>query len=208
MLHPIRILLLVDRPLVRAALRELFASTVDLHLVGETANIAALPTICTQAQPHILLLNVSNATLLAEIVLLIQQAFPKIRVVALLNPDDDLALKGQALACSCYISEIDTALVHLLRAAAIGSTWVTGRVITRLSLSAHTPSDALALGALTPRERQVCFLLGCGWSNQQIAAHLHCTQQSVRNYSSHVYKKLKRNRKALVAHFQHTGKKA
>ena len=57
MSHPLRILLLDDDPLVRTTLCLLLATTVDLVLVGETANIAALPELCVQIKPHILLLG-------------------------------------------------------------------------------------------------------------------------------------------------------
>ena len=57
MIQSLRILLLDDDPLVHTTLRLLLATTVDLALVGETANVAVLTELCTQTKPHILLLG-------------------------------------------------------------------------------------------------------------------------------------------------------
>ena len=57
MIHPLRILLLDDEPLIHTTLRILLGATTDLLLVGATANVVELPNLCTQTELHILLLG-------------------------------------------------------------------------------------------------------------------------------------------------------
>lgn len=206
--HPLRILLLDDEPFVHTLLRLLLAATTDLALVSETANIAAVTELCVRTKPHVLLLGGGNATLIHEVALLAQQACQEIRIVALLNATDPHPLPSISLAGYCFKDEINESIVYLLRAIAAGATWVSGGVATRLRTQAHEPShNALIQSHLTPAEQQVYGLLGCGWSNQQIANHLHFTRQTVRNHSSQIYKKLGMNRTELIVQFQANLKK-
>lgn len=208
MIQSLRILLLGDDPLVHTTLRLLLATTVDLALVGETANVAVLTELCTQTKPHILLLGGGNASLIHEVALLAQQACPQTRVVALLNSTDPHPLSSTPLAGYCFKDEINESILHLLRAIAAGATWVSGGVAARLCAQASELSYTHPHADLTPVEQEVYVLLGRGWSNGQIVAHLHCTEQTVRNYSSRIYKKLGINRAELIVQFQSNLKKS
>lgn len=199
MFHPVRVLLLNDEPVVRTTLRRLLATTVDLLLVGETANLAALAVLPAQTQADILLVGSGDAALLYEVALITQL---QVRIVALLQPSDATPLLLPMVAGCCLTTEITHVLSHLLRAVAAGATLISGGVAAQWPVSSQLPPRALALATLTPREQQVYLLLGYGWHNEQIAAHLHCGKQTVRNYTSHIYKKLGIDRLAVEAHFQ------
>ena len=108
----------------------------------------------------------------------------------------------------CFKAEINEAIVHLLRAVALGATWVSGGVAARLRTQVVERYGECPHTGLTPVEQEVYILMGRGWSNKQIAAHLHCTQQTVCNYSSHIYKKLGINRMELIVEFQSNLKKS
>ena len=94
-----------------------------------------------------------------------------------------------------------------MRAIATGATWVSGGVAARLRAQASALPEPYLHPELTPVEQEVYALLGRGWSNKQIVAHLHCTEQTVRNYCSHIYKKLGINRAELIVQFQNNLKK-
>lgn len=73
-----------------------------------------------------------------------------------------------------------------------------------LSLEQTRPQDNAP--DLTPRERQVLYLLGEGRSNKQIARVLSLSPETIKVYLHSVYRKLNvNNRMAAVNHAQHIG---
>ena len=152
--------------------------------------------------------GVGNTALIHEIALLTQQVCPQTRIVALLDSTDPHPLPSTPLAGYCFKDEINESILHLLRAIAAGATWVSGGVAARLCAQASELSYTHPHADLTPVEQEVYVLLGRGWSNGQIVAHLHCTEQTVRNYSSRIYKKLGINRAELIVQFQSNLKKS
>lgn len=207
MIQPLRVLLLDDDPLVHITLCVLLGNTPDLRLIGATANVAELPVLCAQTEPHILLLGGSPA-LWREVGLLIEPICPQIQLIALLNLADPLPLPEIRLAGCCRKAEINEGIVHLLRATMAGVTWVSGGVAAQWRTQTTELVDACPRADLTPVEQTVYALLGRGWKNKQIAAHLHCTPQTVCNYNSHIYKKLGLNREELIVAFQSNLKKS
>jgi two-component system, NarL family, response regulator DevR len=61
------------------------------------------------------------------------------------------------------------------------------------------PVEEAALGELTGQERRAFELIGQGLSNRQIAARLHLTERTVKNYGSRLLKKLGMERRAEAA---------
>jgi DNA-binding NarL/FixJ family response regulator len=69
--------------------------------------------------------------------------------------------------------------------------------------TSRTPGDQLESGTrrlhLTPRERQIIHLVGCGCSNAEIAERLSLRPQTVKNRLSEIYEKTgSRNRVDLT----------
>ena len=134
--------------------------------------------------------------------LIVERVCPQTPIILLLNASDPLPLPDELLAGCCFKTEINEGLPHLLRATGDGTRWVSGGVATRLCAQAIDPGNMCPHPDLTPFEQAVYVLLGRGWSNKQIAAHLQCTEQTVCNYNSRIYKKLGINRLELIAEFQ------
>lgn len=208
MSHPLRILLLDDVPIIQTTVRILLGTSPDFDLVGATANIAELPALCRQNQPHIVLLGSNKPALTSEIIFIVEQVCPQTRIILLLNAADPLPVPDIRVAGCCFKEEINEGLLHLLRAIRDGMTWVSGGVATRLRTQAVAPGSMGLHPDLTPAEQQHYVLLGHGWSNKQIAVHLQCTPQTVCNYNSRIYKKLGINRLALIAEFQNSLKQS
>jgi two-component system response regulator DevR len=70
--------------------------------------------------------------------------------------------------------------------------------VLREQLGRRRELDGDPLGALSAQERQVLVLVGEGLSNPEIAARLHLTLGTVRNYVSRVWGKVGMRRRAQV----------
>jgi DNA-binding NarL/FixJ family response regulator len=68
------------------------------------------------------------------------------------------------------------------------------------------PDDAEDASALSERERQVLTLVASGSTNREIAAQLHLSPHTVKEYASALYRKLDvRNRLEAVSRAQRLG---
>ena len=59
--------------------------------------------------------------------------------------------------------------------------------------------DADYLAALTDRERQILDQVAGGLSNKEVAARLHLSEKTVKNYVSEIYSKLNVERRSQAA---------
>lgn len=86
------------------------------------------------------------------------------------------------------VDEIDAALPHFVRLAAVGSGVYSHAVWTAMRRPSQ-PIDCTAYG-LTTRECAVLELMLDGRTNAEIAVHLNLAVQTVRNHVSSIYGKL------------------
>jgi DNA-binding NarL/FixJ family response regulator len=90
-------------------------------------------------------------------------------------------------------------IANVLEAVDCGQLWMRRSIISRLldEVQANTFPDPVAaplplrsLLALTPREREIATLVGCGNSNKQIAHSLAITERTVKAHLSEIFRKL------------------
>jgi DNA-binding NarL/FixJ family response regulator len=134
--------------------------------------------------------------------------FPAVRVLVLTTYDaDQWVLDAVRAGASGYLLKDSPgdALIAAVEGTAAGKTHidpsVAGRLLDQISRGAASPPGPF-LDSLTERERQVLGLLGRGWGNAAIAAHLRLTEGTVRNHVSAVLGKLgvsDRTQAALLA---------
>ena len=189
---PIRVLLADDHPLVRAGLRATIATAPDISLVGEATSGDEVRQLCEALSPHIVLLDLhmpGPAPL--ETVAHLHEHCPRVRVLILTAHDEDAYVQGLlAAGVAGYVlkDEVPEALLHAIRGVAQGGVWFSQAIATKLARAvAHAGDDTLGF---TDRERELQYALMQGWDNARIAAALHLSEQTVRNYLTRLYAKL------------------
>ncbi|MFC7450476.1 LuxR C-terminal-related transcriptional regulator [Rhodococcus daqingensis] len=100
-------------------------------------------------------------------------------------------LAGQAAGVGCYLLKDRVAdvgeFVDALQRVAAGGTALDPEVVTQLIGSSR---KADALGALTPREREVLGLMAQGLSNGALASSLHVTERAIEKHIGNIFTKL------------------
>jgi DNA-binding NarL/FixJ family response regulator len=189
---PIRVLLADDHPLVRAGLRATVAGAADIALVGEATTGEEVRRLCEELAPDVVLLDLQmpgpppTAT-----VAYLHEHCPGTRVLVLTAHDGDayvLGLLAAGVAGYVLKDEVPEALLHAIHAVAGGGAWFSQGVMAALARS--VASREAGGPHLTPRERALLAALERGWDNARIAATLHLSEQTVRNYLSRLYAKL------------------
>jgi DNA-binding NarL/FixJ family response regulator len=191
---PIRVFLLDDHEVVRRGLRELFESTDDFAVVGETGSAEVALGRIPATSPHVAVLDVrlpdgSGIEVCREI----RSKHPEIACVMLTSfADDEAAYAAIVAGASGYVLK-DVGggdLVDRVRRVARGESLlepkVLGRILDRLRSGVGDPE----LADLTRRERAILLLIADGLTNRQIGERLNLAEKTVKNYVSGLLSKL------------------
>lgn len=189
----IRVLLADDHPPFRAGVKYILSGTNELLVVGEAETNAETIELCHQMKPDVLVLDLRMPGPPAvETIGAIQKHCPGTNILILSGYDDEEHVREViGLGIAGYVlkgEEIETLLTAILTVAG-GGTWFSQRVVEKLI--PLRGEDLEELSALTERERQVLNLIARGWDNRRIAAELNFAEQTVKNYVSLVYEKLR-----------------
>ena len=209
--HPIRVLIADDQPVVRAGLRAMLASEADIRVVADASRGDEAVAMTRDVRPDVVLLDAEISGLDAlEAMRRILDESERIgaRVMVLASDDTDdflfAALRAGASGFLLKNSEpVD--LVEAVRVVAGGaallSPGATERLIAEFAAQPqpHLPSDE-QLEELTPREREVMALVATGLSNDEIAERFVISRATVKTHVSRALGKLDvRDRAQLVA---------
>ncbi len=206
----IRVVVVDDQALVRMGLRTLLGSEDDLDLVGEAADGRAGLDVIRRTRPDVVLLDIrmpvlDGLSVLREIA--DDPALAGVRVVMLTTFElDEYVFEALRHGASGFIlKDSDPAeLLQAVRVVADGgsllSPTVTRRVIAQFAgQGAVAAAPHPDLGRLTDREREVVGWVATGRSNDEIAAALVVSPDTVRTHVSRAMIKLgARDRAQLV----------
>jgi len=196
---PVRVLLVDDHLVVRVGLRALLETTPQIIVVGETGKGLEALSLITSARPDVVLLDLRLPDLDGiEVCRRIKNTAPSPAVLFLTSYADDQTILAaiEAGADGYLLKEVSGQdFPALILAAAAGDSVLdpvaTRRVLEGLHRPAiSTEAKAHPMDALTPQEQRVLELAAEGKSNKQIAAELHLSEGTARNYLSSVFAKL------------------
>ncbi|WP_158890256.1 response regulator [Amycolatopsis anabasis] len=195
----IRVALVDDDPMVCEHLRAVFDFADDIEVVDETYDGAAAVESVLRHRPDVVLMDlrmpgVDGLTAIERIHKLDRP--PAVVALTTFDADHHILRALRAGAAGFLLKTTPPQdLIGLVRVAADGHTVLSPAASRRLVATAtdrHTARDeALAvIGHLTPRETDILACLGNGLSNAQIAARMHLTEGTTKNYISQILAKL------------------
>jgi diguanylate cyclase (GGDEF)-like protein/PAS domain S-box-containing protein len=194
-----RLVIVDDSDVVRAGLNALFGQTEDLSVVAAVATARNARVVVAQTQPDVALISLllpdEDGIELCE---RLREDLPEVRCIVLSAYVDQEAIARAQQACvSAYLSTdvAGAVLVEAVRQAV----WE-GRVDLpedHLQRKPEFPAER-RLAVLSPRERQVVYLVGDGLSNRQIAQTIGWTEKTAKNYITRILHKLGLRNRAQV----------
>lgn len=209
---PIRLAIVDDDPMVRAALGMMLGGNSGITVVGEATNGEEALTVVPASGAEVVLMDIrmpSRDGLSATEVLLSRD--PSLKVIVLTTFDaDDMVLTALRLGAAGFMLK-DTPparLVEAVRTVAAGqpmlSPSVTARLIAAVTGPGSVPDgradDARALlDTLTEREREVAVAVGRGLSNAEISAELFMSVPTVKTHVGRLFTKLRVDNRVQVA---------
>lgn len=194
-----------DRDTTRAALIHVLDADPELEVVAEAADLHSAKALLETSDPQVVLVNLGlngrDAPGLAYI-RYVKTRRPGVGVLSLKRQVEEHLLRSTldagADAC-CLATTSESRLRSAIKAVADGATWLDPE-ISRILLH-HAPA-ALASGRragdvlrsedphLSPRETEILRLVTEGYTNDEIATNLSCSEATVKTHLIHLFRKL------------------
>jgi len=194
--QPIRVAVVDDQEVVRAALCTLLATQGDLSVVGTAADGAAAVALCRQHRPDVVLMDVRMPVLdgIEATRRIAADGTSRILILTTFDLDEHVYDALDAGASGFLIKDVPAArLFDAVRVVAGGQAMLAPAITTRLiGEFARLRSRPLApiRDKLTPRETDVLRLVAEGLSNHEIARRLVIGEQTVKTHVSSILAKL------------------
>lgn len=198
-----RVLIADDHDMVRSGLAVFLETFDDLVLVGEASDGTEAVRLCSELQPHVVLMDLIMPNMDGvEATRTIRRTHPGIQVIALTSfADRDLvqnALQAGALGYLLKNASIDE-LAEAVRNARRGRPSLAPEALKILVESANQPQPPGH--DLTDREREVLALLVAGLSNPEIGRRLTIELSTVKTHVSNILAKLQVSNRLEAATF-------
>ncbi len=219
MREPVRVLVVDDDPLVRAALAMVLGGAEDIDLVGEAADGDEVPGAVQRYEPDVVLMDIRMPHvdgLTATERLQTVPDSPDVIVLTTFDADEQVLRALRAGASGFLLKDTPpAAIVEAVRRVAAGepmlSPSVTRQLIAHVAavdLPAGGADDRRAraearLGTLSEREREVALAVGRGLSNAQIGAELYLSVATVKAHVSRLLTKLELTNRVQIALLTH-----
>ncbi|WP_328707938.1 response regulator transcription factor [Streptomyces mesophilus] len=204
----IRVALVDDQPLVRAALQMVITDAADLELVGEAGNGAEAVRLAVDTAPDVIVMDIRMPVMDGiEATRQIVAGPSAAQIIVLTTFDDDAYVYGALRAGAAGFLVKDMALEQILdavRVVAAGDGLLAPAVTRRLirdfaSARTERAAPVRELTAITAREREVLTLIGSGLTNTEIAEELTLSPATAKTYVTRLLSKLDaRDRVQLV----------
>jgi two-component system NarL family response regulator len=195
----IRVLLADDHVLMRHGLRLIIDSQEDMEVVGEASDGFEALELAEELRPDIILMDIAMPRCGGlEATRLIKSRLPKVKVIMLTVHEEAEsffeALQSGArgfLLKKARAEELIAALRGVLKGEAHLSPLMAGKLVDEFVRLTRVHSPAPVIGSpLTPRQQEVLQELVKGASNEQIAASLAISVNTVKNHVSDILAKL------------------
>ena len=196
----IRIVLADDHAVVRSGLRMLLDAEDGLEVVAEAGEIDTTKRMVRAHRPSVLVLdlNMPGADSLPAIPELSQHT-----AIVVLTMQNDPAFARQALQSGAlgYVlkESADDELVHAVKAAAEGRTYLNPGLGARIAAAPPEPSGPP--DDLTEREVEILRLIALGHTNAEIGNQLYLSVRTVESHRAHIQQKVRLTTRAELVRY-------
>jgi two-component system response regulator NreC len=197
--RPIKIFLVDDQSMLRAAFRSLLSRDPRFEVVGDSGDARSAIEMVRELRPDVVLLDISMPGLSGLDALgPMREAHPRVHILMLTHHEGDSfvdqALRGGA---DGYLSkDSDPAeLMLALESVNAGKAYLSPKVSAGLLAMVrgeltNVPGRANRLATLTAREREVFQLLALGSSNKEVAKKLEISLGTAKKHRENLQRKL------------------
>ncbi len=203
---PWTVLVVDDHEVVREGLITLLERNRSFRVVGQAGTAAEAVAVARDRGPDLVVMDVrlpdgSGIEATREI----RDARPETKVVMLTSyPDEEAVFASLVAGASGYLlkqvrgRDLLEALAAVGRGKSLLDPTVTRTVLDRVrQIAAGVYPDELT--ELTRQEQKILLLIADGMTNKEIAAEVHLSEKTVKNYVSSILDKLKLQRRAQAA---------
>jgi DNA-binding NarL/FixJ family response regulator len=198
MTTPIRVLIVDDDVATRVGLRAIMTAAPDITVVGESGSAEDAHKQIHEVAPDVVLMDVQlpGTDGITATELITERATddgPRVIVLTTFEIDDYVfrSLRAGAsgfLLKRAPVEDLTDAVRSVASGAALPAPTLTRRLIERFAVASSARVTTVA--TLTDREREVLVLIAGGRSNQEIAADLGISIDTVKSHVKHVFTKL------------------
>jgi two-component system response regulator NreC len=185
----ITIVLADDHAVVREALRSLLEAQEDMEVVAEAGDVDSTVRYTRGHKPTVLVLDLNMpGGPSIDAVPDIEEASPQTQIVVLTMQDDPaFARDAMQKGVLGYILKhaAGSELVHAVRTAAAGETYLQPQLGAKLAALPDGPPDGLS-----ERQLEVLRMIALGHTNSQIADELFLSVRTVETHRAHIQQKL------------------
>ncbi|MCI0485421.1 MAG: response regulator transcription factor [Blastocatellia bacterium] len=198
---PIRILLIDDHTVVRAALRMVIQGEAEFKVVGEAGNKSDGLRLASEEQPDIILLDIdlggeNGVDLIPELIGAAEHA----RIIILTGVrDPEIHHQAVSLGAMGVVRKEKAIeiLIGAIERVHAGEAWLDpslmAKVLSEMSGTGRRKKkdpEAAKVSTLTKREREVLVLISEGLKNKEIAERLFISEWTVRHHITSIFNKL------------------
>jgi DNA-binding NarL/FixJ family response regulator len=210
----VRVIVVDDDPLVRAALAMTLGPAPGIDVVGEAADGAEVLSAVDKYAPDVVLMDIRMPRVdgLTATELLRARPHPPEIIVLTTFDADEYVLRALRAGASGFLLK-DTPPAEILRAVAqvaagepILSPSVTRQLIAHIGdtgANARRQHARELLARLSEREREVAITVGLGMSNAEISGELFMSVPTVKQHVSRILTKLDLNNRTQIALLAH-----
>ncbi len=203
---PIRLIIADDHGIVREGLAALLSPEPDIEVVGLAGTGREAIVLVRAKRPDLALLDITMPDMNGlEATRHITTYYPEVRVLILtIHEEETFFFEALRAGASGYVLKGASSeeLLMAIRAVHEGGVYLPpmlARHLAREYIRHHPPADEQ--DPLTPREREILTLIAQGYTNQEIAAKLHLSLNTVKTHRRHIYEKLNLHSRAALIEY-------
>jgi DNA-binding NarL/FixJ family response regulator len=193
-----KILLAEDHTILREGLKALLLTSKDLEIVGEADDGRKAVQLAEKLFPDLVLMDLSMPRMDGmEAIREIKKRWPQIKVLALtVHKTEEYVLSTLRAGVDGYLlkdathQEMMTAIRSVLGGKRYLSPGVSEKVIEGYLGGKETVKTQSPWETLTSREREILKLIGEGYKNKDMAAHLGISPKTVEKHRANLMQKL------------------